>query len=57
LWRKTNQQDGHFSAINHRGISNDGYMQGPYAAEENLVEDFKNFYVSASKTALEKAAS
>ncbi|MBP7952008.1 MAG: aromatic ring-hydroxylating dioxygenase subunit alpha [Sphingorhabdus sp.] len=57
LWRKTNQQDGHFSAINHRGISNDGYMQGPYAAEENLVEDFKNFYVSASKAALEKAAS
>jgi glycine betaine catabolism A len=52
LWRKTNQQDGHFSAINHRGISNDGYRQGPYAVEERLVEAFKDFYVSTSKSAL-----
>ena len=52
LWRKTNQQDGHFSSINHRGIANDGYQQGPYAVEEKLVEDFKDFYVAAAKAAL-----
>lgn len=52
LWRTTNQQDGHFSMINHQGISNDGYRQGPYAVEENLVEAFKDFYVSAAKAAL-----
>lgn len=52
LWRKTNAQDGWFSHINHRGISNDGYVQGPYATEENLVEDFKDFYVAAAKAAL-----
>lgn len=56
LWRKTNEQDGHFSAINHRGIFNDGYVQGPYAVEEKLVEDFKNFYVRNAKTALEQTS-
>ncbi len=55
LWRATNTQDGHFSAINHQGISSDGYQQGPYAVEEKLVEDFKDFYVAASRTALEQA--
>ena len=52
LWRTTNNQDGHFSCINHQGISTDGYRQGPYAVEEKLVEDFKNFYVEKSRTAL-----
>ncbi len=52
LWRATNTQDGHFSMINHQGISNDGYRQGPYALEEKFVEDFKDFYVAASKAAL-----
>jgi glycine betaine catabolism A len=52
LWRTTNKQDGHFSMINHLGISSDGYKQGPYAAEENLVEDFKDFYVAAAKAAI-----
>jgi len=52
LWRTTNVQDGHFSMINHQGINSDGYQQGPYAVEENLVEAFKDFYVSASKAAL-----
>jgi glycine betaine catabolism A len=52
LWRKTNEQDCHFSSINHQGISCDGYTQGPYAVEEKLVEDFKDFYVSAAKAAL-----
>jgi glycine betaine catabolism A len=52
LWRTTNQQDGHFSMINHQGISNDGYQQGPYAVEENLVEDFKDFYVDRATAAL-----
>jgi Rieske 2Fe-2S family protein len=54
LWRKTNEQDGHFSAINHRGIASDGYIQGPYAVEEKLVDDFKSFYVSRATAALEK---
>jgi Rieske 2Fe-2S family protein len=57
LWRKTNEQDGHFSAINHRGISNDGYVQGPYALEEKLVDDFKSFYVSRAKAALAQVQS
>ena len=52
LWRATNTQDGHFSMINHQGISNDGYAQGPYAVEEKLVEDFKDFYVATSRSAL-----
>lgn len=55
LWRTTNTQDGHFSMLNHQGISTDGYQQGPYAVEEKLVEDFKDFYVSRSKSALEQA--
>ena len=52
LWRATNVQDGHFSMVNHQGIANDGYVQGPYAVEENLVEDFKDFYVDRAKAAL-----
>ncbi len=52
LWRTTNEQDGRFSMINHLGISNDGYQQGPYAVEEKLVEDFKDFYVDRGKAAL-----
>lgn len=52
LWRTTNQQDGHFSAINHQGIANDGYKQGRYAVEEKLVEDFKDFYVDRAQAAL-----
>jgi glycine betaine catabolism A len=52
LWRKTNEQDGHFSAINHHGIATGGYRPGPYAVEEKLVERFKQFYVDASRAAL-----
>ena len=52
LWRATNVQDGHFSMVNHQGIASDGYLQGPYAVEENLVEDFKDFYVDRAKAAL-----
>ncbi len=54
LWRATNTQDGHFSMLNHQGISTDGYQQGPYAVEEKLVEDFKDFYVDRAKAALAK---
>ena len=54
LWRATNTQDGHFSMVNHQGISSGGYAQGPYAVEEKLVEDFKDFYVAASRAALEE---
>ena len=53
LWRRTNDQDSHFSSINHQGIANAGYRQGPYAVEEKLVEDFKDFYVDRSRSALE----
>ena len=53
LWRTTNNQDGHFSQINHLGIANDGYRQGPYATEEKLVEAFKDFYVDRARAALE----
>ncbi len=56
LWRATNTQDGHFSSINHQGIANDGYAQGPYAVEEKLVEAFKDFYVEVSKSALDRHA-
>jgi Rieske 2Fe-2S family protein len=52
LWRATNVQDGYFSMVNHQGIANDGYVQGPYAVEEKLVEDFKDFYVDRAKAAL-----
>jgi glycine betaine catabolism A len=52
LWRTTNTQDCHFSSINHQGIGTDGYRQGPYALEEKLVEDFKNFYVDRAQAAL-----
>lgn len=54
LWRTTNTQDGHFSMLNHQGISSDGYQQGPYAVEEKLVEDFKDFYVDASLKSLQR---
>ena len=53
LWRATNNQDGHFSQINHLGIATDGYRQGPYAVEEKLVEAFKDFYVDRAKAALQ----
>jgi glycine betaine catabolism A len=56
LWRATNNQDGRFSQLNHLGISNGGYRQGPYAVEEKLVEDFKDFYVNRALAALEQAA-
>ena len=56
LWRTTNNQDGHFSSINHQGIANDGYRQGPYAVEEKLVENFKDFYVARASAALEQAS-
>lgn len=54
LWRTTNDQDSRFSQLNHLGIATDGYRQGPYAVEEKLVEDFKDFYVDRAKAALEK---
>ena len=54
LWRRTNDQDGRFSQLNHLGIATDGYRQGPYAVEEKLVEDFKDFYVARARAALEQ---
>ncbi len=54
LWRRTNAQDGHFSKFNHRGIATDGYRPGPYALEEKLVEDFKDFYVDRACEAMAK---
>ena len=54
VWRATNNQDGYLSALNHKGISTDGYRQGPYAPEEKLVEHFKDYYVAHSLAALGK---
>ncbi len=54
LWRATNDQDSRFSQLNHRGIATAGYRQGPYAVEEKLVEDFKDFYVARARAALEQ---
>ena len=54
LWRATNDQDSRFSQLNHRGIATAGYRQGPYAVEEKLVEDFKDFYVAHSRAALDQ---
>ena len=54
VWRATNNQDGYLSALNHKGISTDGYRQGPYAPEEKLVEHFKDHYVARSLAALDK---
>jgi glycine betaine catabolism A len=55
VWRATNNQDGYLGALNHKGISTDGYRQGPYAPEEKLVEHFKDYYVTRSLAALERA--
>ena len=52
VWRATNLQDAYLAAINHRGISGDGYRQGPYSAEEKLVEFFKDFYTDRARAAL-----
>jgi Rieske 2Fe-2S family protein len=49
VWRATNRQDGYLASINHRGISGDGYRQGPYSTEEKLVEYFKDFYTSRAR--------
>ncbi len=52
VWRATNGQDSYLSAVNHRGITSDGYRQGVYSVEEKLVDAFKQFYVDASLRAL-----
>ena len=52
VWRATNGQDSYLSAVNHRGITSDGYAQGVYSVEEKLVDAFKQFYVDASVRAL-----
>ena len=56
LWRATNDQDCRFSQLNHLGIANEGYRQGPYAVEEKLVEAFKDFYVERATAALKNSA-
>ena len=53
VWQATNRQDGYLSALNHQGIRTDGYRQGPYAPEEKLVENFKEFYVTQGQAALD----
>ena len=54
VWRATNAQDSHLSAVNHAGIKGDGYRPGMYSVEEKLVDAFKAFYVERSRAALEK---
>jgi glycine betaine catabolism A len=53
VWRATNRQDAGLCAVNHQGIAGDGYRQGPYSAEERLIEYFKDFYVGHARSALE----
>jgi len=52
VWNATNQQDRRLAEMNHAGILTDGYRQGQYALEENLVDAFKTFYVERSEQAL-----
>lgn len=52
VWRATNAQDSHLSAVNHAGIKGDGYRPGMYSVEEKLVDAFKAFYVERSRAAL-----
>ncbi|CAN5384804.1 aromatic ring-hydroxylating dioxygenase subunit alpha [soil metagenome] len=56
VWRATNLQDAWLAAINHQGIADDGYRQGPYSTEEELIEYFKDFYASRARAALAGAA-
>jgi Rieske 2Fe-2S family protein len=56
VWRATNRQDSSLAELNHAGIATDGYRPGPYALEERLVEDFKEFYVETAKSALGEGA-
>ncbi|HIQ18496.1 MAG TPA: aromatic ring-hydroxylating dioxygenase subunit alpha [Novosphingobium capsulatum] len=55
VWKATNRQDRKLAELNHAGIATDGYRQGQYALEENLVDAFKTFYVERGKAALEAA--
>jgi Rieske 2Fe-2S family protein len=52
VWRATNRQDGYLASLNHRGIADDGYRQGPYSTEEKLIENFKDFYTATARAAL-----
>lgn len=52
VWNATNLQDRKLAELNHAGIATDGYRQGMYAEEENLVDAFKTFYVERSAAAL-----
>jgi Rieske 2Fe-2S family protein len=55
VWRATNKQDSHLATLNHRGITDPGYRQGPYSTEEKLIEYFKDFYTGNARVALERA--
>lgn len=56
VWRATNLQDAYLAAINHRGVSGDGYRPGPYSTEEKLVGYFKDFYTANARLALGQLA-
>ena len=44
VWRQTNLQDAEFVALTQRGVSDPGYLPGPYTPTEHQVEAFVNWY-------------
>jgi Rieske 2Fe-2S family protein len=52
VWRRTNLQDANFVELAQRGVSNPGYVPGPYSPTEYQVEAFVNWYIKALRTHL-----
>ena len=46
VWRQTNLQDAEFVALTQRGVSDPGYLPGPYTPTEHQVEAFVNWYTT-----------
>jgi Rieske 2Fe-2S family protein len=50
VWRQTNDQDRAFVARAHRGVSDPGYVPGPYLPPEYQVEAFCSWYTERLAT-------
>ena len=46
VWRATNDQDRELVAGTQKGVTNPGYLPGPYSLVEDDVEGFVNWYVT-----------
>ena len=44
VWRQTNIQDAGFVGLTQRGVTDPGYVPGPYTPTEHQVEAFVNWY-------------